>query len=221
MTSSAAEKATTGMVPVAIGLRERKKARTRATIRAEAIRLFAEQGFANTTVEQIAEAADVSPSTFFRYFPTKEAVIVTDEQDPLVFQEFRDQPADVPPIRAFRNAIRIVFAQMSPAAAAQEHVRHQLLQTVPELRAAMLDVFGVSLGFLAELIGERVGRPADDQRVRTLAGAIIGVALSVTLRQWELPVPGAADPESVLALLAELLNGMDEALELLELGLPL
>ncbi|HZC12209.1 MAG TPA: TetR family transcriptional regulator, partial [Mycobacterium sp.] len=58
------------------GLRERKKIRTRETIRREAFRLIQENGYAATTVEQIAEAAEVSPSTFFRYFPTKESVLL-------------------------------------------------------------------------------------------------------------------------------------------------
>src|SRR6266511_4061622 len=62
-----------------IRLRERKKARTRAAIREHAMRLFRAQGFAETTVDQVAEAADVSPSTFFRYFPNTEAVILQDE----------------------------------------------------------------------------------------------------------------------------------------------
>lgn len=62
-----------------IGLREQNKLRTRNAIRQAAITLIAEQGYAKTTVEQIAEAAGVSHTTFFRYFPSKEQVVVGDE----------------------------------------------------------------------------------------------------------------------------------------------
>jgi len=219
MTSSAAENA--AMTPPAvIGLRERKKARTRIAIRSEAIRLFSEQGFASTTVEQIAEAADVSPSTFFRYFPTKEAVIITDEFDPVIFQQFREQPLDVPPIRAFRNALKNVYWQMTPAVAEQERLRQHLLQTVPELRSAMLEEFGVSLRFLAGMIGERVGRSVDDPRVRALSGALIGVVMSVTMRHWSEPAEPGSSP-APLDVMTETIRGIEEALELLELGLPI
>src|SRR6266540_3984051 len=78
-----------------VSLRERKKARTRAAIREHAMRLFREQGFAETTVDQIAEAADVSPSTFFRYFPNKEAVILQDDYDPRIITAFRAQPPEI------------------------------------------------------------------------------------------------------------------------------
>ena len=94
----------------ALGLRERKKAKTRATIREHALRLFREQGYQATTVEQIAEAAEVSPSTFFRYFPNKEAVVLQDDYDPMLVAAFEAQPAELSPVAALRGAMQAVFA---------------------------------------------------------------------------------------------------------------
>src|SRR6478672_10941023 len=119
------------------GLRERKKARTRLTIRSEAFRLFGEQGYAETTIEQIAEAAEVSPSTFFRYFPTKEQLVLADDLDPLMIDAIRAQPHDIPPLTAFRNATAQVFGNLPAAELAFEQERQALLYHVPELRAAI------------------------------------------------------------------------------------
>jgi AcrR family transcriptional regulator len=198
-----------------IGLRERKKARTRAAIRSQAIRMFAENGYLNTTVEQIAEAADISPSTFFRYFPTKEAVITTDEQDSLIMAAFRQQPAEQSPIRAFRNAVKAVMLQGSPSPEEeeQERLRMMLVNTVPVLRAAMIEQFALSLDDLAEGIAARVGGSPDDFRIRTTAGALIGVAMSVSLDIWRV--------EQLTIDLPGLVARFDAAMELLEQGLPL
>src|ERR1700749_964198 len=95
------------------GLRERKKARTRAAIRQEALRLFREQGYQATTVEQIAAAAEVSPSTFFRYFPTKEDVVLQDDMDVRLLEALEQQPPGLAPIAAMRAAIRQVSASYS------------------------------------------------------------------------------------------------------------
>src|SRR5438309_1930906 len=89
------------------GLRERKKARTRAEIQRHALRLFRRQGYEATTISQIAEAAEVSESTFFRYFPTKEDVVLWDEFDPVIVDAFRSQPVALGPIPALRAAFRL------------------------------------------------------------------------------------------------------------------
>lgn len=81
--------------PSALGLREPKKARTRPTIQQHALRLFRERGYEATTVQEIAEAAEASESTFFRYFPAKEDVVLWDPFDPLYAQVSREQPPDL------------------------------------------------------------------------------------------------------------------------------
>src|ERR1051326_4996766 len=91
------------------GLRERKKARTRAAIREHALRLFRANGYQRTTVEQIAAAAEVSPSTFFRYFPTKEDVVLQDDMDTRMIEALERQPADLSPLSAVRAAGRDAF----------------------------------------------------------------------------------------------------------------
>ncbi len=190
------------------GLRERKKARTRALIQEHALRLFREQGYAETTVEQIAEAAEVSPSTFFRYFPTKEDVVLYDPFDPVLIEAFRAQPAEMSPIAAIRAAMRAVLGTALGEWVAQQQERADLILSVPELRRRMLDEFVTTMEPFAEAVGERAGRPGSDFEVRNLVGAVVGVGLVAWLS-------GAAEPNGdYLAL-------MDAAMAHLEAGLPL
>jgi AcrR family transcriptional regulator len=191
-----------------VGLRERKKAKTRAGIQQHALRLFCQQGYAATTVEQIAEAAEVSPSTFFRYFPTKEDVVLWDEFDPLIVEAFKAQPAELGPIQALRAAFQAVFAELSAEELEQQRERTALTMTNPELRARALDQFTGTVQLLADVVAERVGCRADDLAVRTLAGAVVGVAFAVM-------VAAAEDPR------ADLFAVMDAAMAHLEAGLPL
>ena len=95
-------------------LRERKKARTRASLREHALRLFREQGYQATTVEQIAAAAEVSPSTFFRYFPTKEDLVLQDDMDARMAEAFARQPPELGPVAALRAAMREAWASFTP-----------------------------------------------------------------------------------------------------------
>jgi AcrR family transcriptional regulator len=191
-----------------VGLRERKRARTRAAIQQHAVRLFRERGYAATTVEQIAEAAEVSPSTFFRYFPTKEDVVLWDDSDARIVAAFRAQAPELSPLQALRGALRAVFGDV--AGPGSEHDREilALMRSVPELRARMLDEFARTIQVIAQALAERVGRPADDLAVRTFAGAVIGVSMAALL--------AAADDPS-----ADYIALMDAGLALLEAGLPL
>jgi AcrR family transcriptional regulator len=84
------------ITPIARTLRARKKQKTRESIQREAMRLFGKQGYDQTTVEQIAAAADISPSTFFNYFPTKEDVVLYDAYDPVLASLLLERPADEP-----------------------------------------------------------------------------------------------------------------------------
>jgi AcrR family transcriptional regulator len=165
-----------------MGLRERKKLKTRAALQDIALRLFREQGYAETTVEQIAEAAEVSPSTFFRYFPTKEDVVLYDALDPLLIEAFRAQPANLSPLQAMRATMREVYGTGAPEIAAQEE-RATLLLAVPELRMRMLNEFVQTIDAFSVVVGERVGRPPGDFAVRTLVGAVIGVGIAVWLAE--------------------------------------
>lgn len=95
----------------AVGLRSRKKARTRLAIEDAALALFEERGYEATTVEAIAERADVSTTTFFRYFPTKAEVVLSDQgqQLPALHVAIAGRPADESDLVACRRAILDVW----------------------------------------------------------------------------------------------------------------
>jgi len=190
----------------ATGLRERKKQKTRTAIQAHALRLFREQGYGATTVQQIIEDAEVSESTFFRYFPTKADVVLLDEFDPLIVEAFRAQPPGLTALQALRAAFRAAFVQLSPDEEAEQRERMTLVLAVGELRAAMWDQFASAMSLLAELVAERTGRPADELAVRTLAGAVVGAAMAAML--------AIADDPS-----ADLAERFDEAMACLGDGL--
>jgi AcrR family transcriptional regulator len=194
------------------GLRERKKARTRAAIREHALRLFGEQGYQRTTVEQIAAAAEVSPSTFFRYFPTKEDLILQDDMDTRMVEAFERQPPGLGPIAAVRAATREVVESYSEADLEVLRQTSTFTMTVPEVRARAMDEFARTIAVISEALAKRTGRPADDLAVRVVAGAIVGVIMSITM-PWE----GWSSDQQIV----DMFERIDQALGLLEDGLPL
>jgi AcrR family transcriptional regulator len=193
--------------PSRLGLRERKQVKTRGLLQAEALRLFREQGYAETSVNDIAEAAEVSPSTFYRYFPTKVDVVLYDAFDPILIEALRAQPSELSPIGAVRAAMTSVLGSSSDAWATQMQERSDLMVSIPELRRGMLEALLASVEPFAQVLGERVGRAPDDFGVRNVVAAVIGVGLFA----W-LDAGGRAH---------DFLARIDAALAHLEAGLPL
>jgi AcrR family transcriptional regulator len=188
------------------GLRERKKQKTRWAIQEHALRLFVEQGYDATTVEQIAAAAEVSPSTFFRYFRTKEDVVIEDEYDQIMISLMEAAPADLTPLGAVRHAVRVAFGEMPASELSKLESRMRLTLSVSALRARTLENLAESVVLLAEPIARRAGRDPADRWVRALAGACVGVVLVAT-QEWLDGRTGMGFVES-----------LDEALGYLESG---
>jgi AcrR family transcriptional regulator len=119
-----------------LGLRERKKARTREALHDAAMELFSRQGFDGTTVEEIAAACEVSPRTFFRYFPTKEDVLFGDsgERSAALVETLAAQPLDLTPLAAIHAAMRLLASTYNEQRAVLV-ARAAIVQGSPGLRA--------------------------------------------------------------------------------------
>jgi AcrR family transcriptional regulator len=189
-------------------LRERKKARARALIQDHALRLFAEQGYEATTVTQIAAAAEVSPSTLFRYFATKADIVRYDVLDPLLFAAYREQPPELRPIAALRAAADAMLRTLPRDILDQQIDRARLILSIPELRASSLGTGDDVERLLAEAEVDRTGRSPDPFALKVCVGALTG-AITAAL---------VSDPGGMPDGLVERL---DRTLELLEQGLPL
>jgi AcrR family transcriptional regulator len=114
--------------------RQRKKTATRDRIRASALRLFREQGYDATTVEQIAAAAGVSHMTFFRYFPAKEDVVLSDGYDPLIASLIAQTPAAWPLTRRIRTVLVQGLRQIYDTERDALLAQNKLVVSTPALR---------------------------------------------------------------------------------------
>lgn len=184
-------------------LRERKKAKVFNLIRTNALRLFAAKGFENTTVEEIAAASDISPSTFFRYFPTKEDVALYDALDAPLIAAFKSQPASIKPLQAMRNALSAAFAPLSKEDLQLLQQQQELILKTPALRGKMLEELVRNVDLMTQLLADRTGARPDDVRVRTFAGAFIGVNMAAIARFMRSSQPRFEDYQKDLAALLD------------------
>jgi AcrR family transcriptional regulator len=166
-----------------LGLRERKKLKTRRAIRAAAFRLFNTQGYDATTVDQIAADADVSPSTFFRYFPTKEDLVITDDYDPVMEAALRARPLGEPVMESVRQAILPPLRRIMEAESEDMLLRMRLLNEVPAIRSRSVLEMLRSRDVIVAVLAERTGRPEDDLGLRALVSATLS-ACSEAVEYW-------------------------------------
>ncbi|MER5351086.1 TetR family transcriptional regulator [Kitasatospora sp. NPDC002551] len=171
------------MLEAPLSLRERKKLKTRQAIRREAYRLIAEQGYENTTVDQIAAAAEVSPSTFFRYFATKEDLVLTDEYDPAMIDALLARPSGEPFLHSCREAVIGLIRQLQEHEREELLVRMRLAKDVPALRARMIETGNEPQRLYLSVLTRRAGLQEPTFEMRITAAAI-GAATTEAVLHW-------------------------------------
>jgi AcrR family transcriptional regulator len=172
---------------VAVGLRERKKARTREALLDAAMALFSRQGFDRTTVEEIADACEVSPRTFFRYFPTKEDVLFADAEArrERLLAAIAERPPDEPPFVALRGAMRELSADYHDDRASLV-ARSKIVAASPHLQAYKAEHqhgWEVDVVDVLERRALASRTPVDREQLQ-LVTAVATAALRVTLDAW-------------------------------------
>jgi AcrR family transcriptional regulator len=201
--------AMTEVVATRIGLRERKKAQTYEAIMHAALDLFERNGYDATTVEEIAEAADVSPRTFFRYFDAKVDVIMSHKGDRggELDQLIAERPADEGPVEAMRHVVRDVLGPMfTDDPVMNRQIRVML--TTPSLRALARDHFNEHDDELARVFARRLDVDETALRPHVIAAAV-GITMWTVINRW------VADDRAI----DELIPMIDEGFALLAAGL--
>src|SRR5260370_6903891 len=170
------------------GLRERKKLKTKEAIEREAVRLFQERGYAETTIEQIAAAAEISPSTFVNDFPTKEDVVLFDRYDPMIFSMMTSIPASEPLSTVLDGLLTGLAGVME-----RDHdvilARSKLSLAVPELRARLWEEIEKARDLIAAILPSRTGRDASDFELRVLAMVFLTPPFDAILACFRQPAP--------------------------------
>ncbi|MEV0271163.1 TetR family transcriptional regulator [Hamadaea sp. NPDC050747] len=200
-----------------MGLRERKKQATRAALSWAAIQLVVERGFDNVLVEDIANAAGVSPRTFNNYFSSKAEAVAARHLDrsAKMAEDLRDRPADEPLWTAIRHAL---LAQLEPGPEVADHpvgnrerwaAGISAMMAAPSLQAEFLRAGATAETEVAAAVAERTKTVVGRNLYPSLVAAAVNAANMVCQQQY-LQGDAQADMKSLLI----------EALDLIEAGLP-
>jgi AcrR family transcriptional regulator len=171
---------------VTAGLRERKKLATRLALHSAALQLVAERGLDAVSVDDVAARADVSPRTFFNYFPTKDDAVLG--LDPAgierAAEEFATRPADETSVASLRAVAIAQATEMAAEPAGLWPLRITVIEAHPVLIARLHAVFGASERALAAAIAGRTGTDTGADAHPTLLAGVAGVAMRTALHRW-------------------------------------
>jgi AcrR family transcriptional regulator len=192
------------------GLRERKKQQTREKIEKAALELFAERGYDETTLAEIAEAADVSPRTIFSYFQSKEDILFCEE--PTHEEALRGildaRPAGSTTVDAMRE-----FVASMPPPDEQTMLRKKVVAEDPELQMKLKARIGQLEGVLAESIARDLDAGPDDVRPALIAASMTAAFAAVRDKlEASAGEPDPAEVKEILDQVLEFLQGGIQAL---------
>jgi AcrR family transcriptional regulator len=196
------------------GLRERKKQKTRETIIEVALELFVARGYEETTIAEIADAAEVSPRTIFAYFPSKEDILFCDmpEIQERLAQVLRDRPEGATALDALRD---FIARSVSPGSNEARNValRRRIVVAGNEtLRRNQRARFAPFEQLMAEAIAEDLHAGPDDIRPRMVAAALATAFSSIHDHDPAAP-PELATPEQVMAVIDDVMGFLRRGLE--------
>jgi AcrR family transcriptional regulator len=166
-----------------ISLRERKRITAMHRIQTVALELFEREGFDNVTVERIAELAEVSPSSIYRWFGSKERLVIWDEYDPTALAAIEEGLTTAPPLEALREVVRMTMGGAFADDAERMRRRLRIAFSNPGVEAAStLETYEMATAIAAVIAGAR-GDDVHDLDVQVAAHAFVGALLGA-LRHW-------------------------------------
>ncbi len=165
------------------GLRERKRIAAMRRIQDVAYDLFERDGFDAVTIETIAETAEVSPSSVYRYFGTKEQLVLWDEYDPAAFQAFADAVAGHEPLAAMRLAVDAVAATFFKEDRPRIERMVRLAYEVPSIQAVVLQQIQEAGEAIAAIVAGARERDPHELEVQVFASVVVAV-VEVGIRHW-------------------------------------
>ena len=168
----------------ASNLRLRKRIRMKQMVQKEAMRLFADKGYEQTTVDDIAHAAAMSPRTFFRYFPTKEDVVLWDEYDEQPLEKLFPLPASGDPFVWLIQQIRRSMADLYATDPQLLLARVKLSFAIPDIRARFINNQMTMIGPHLQQLSAAAGIRADDLRLPVTLFALYSATM-VAVERWQ------------------------------------